>query len=85
MFPVEVGGSNPAAVPGTRTAILSDLLTRAGTRAVYGMDRRGHGGRVTADSDKTDGWCVPVGTLVMAEIEGIPGSRVRLPLPPRTA
>lgn len=79
-------GPNPASPPAgaTRLDVLKGLWLKAAGRSVYGTDSRGHGGIVTPDNRMTDGWCVPVGSLVYAEIEGIPGSRIRLPQPERT-
>jgi hypothetical protein len=63
----------------TRKEVLASLFAEADGRRVYGVDRRGHGGVISPGEKKTDGWQVPVGDLLWAEIEGLPNSRVRLP------
>lgn len=55
---------------------LAALLSDAAGRAVWGIDARGRGGRVAAKRDRTDGWAVPVGEIVLACVEGQPWKQI---------
>ena len=56
---------------------LAALLSDAAGRAVWGIDARGRGGRVSAGSDRTDLWRVPVGEIVLGCVEGEPWKRIK--------